>query len=216
MEQAGFFEVFWQGVLATSWLEWLGVITGVIYVILASYQSIWCWLFAFISSALYVYICIVFDLFIESGLQLFYVAMAVVGWLSWRNANSKPAESPNALLDAPEKKSNIRVWPFRIHLLNIVGSGVLAGTLGFIFDNYTQQANPYIDAFTTVYSLLATFMVTRRVLENWVYWIVIDIVSIYLYSSRELYMSSVLYLLFTVLAVFGFISWYRDYKSASS
>lgn len=216
MEGKGFFEILWMYVEATSWLEWLAVITGVAYVILASYQSIWCWLFAFISSSLYVYICIDFNLYIESGLQLFYVAMAIVGWLSWKHTNEHRTRATNDLMDAPKEKSAVQVWSLKLHALNIVASGVVAFTLGWIFDSYTDQSNPYMDAFTTVYSLLATFMVTRRVLENWIYWIVIDLVSIYLYSSRELYLSSVLYALFTILAAVGFYAWYREYKTAKA
>ncbi len=212
----GFFETVWEYALATTWLEWVAVLTGVIYVILASYQSIWCWLFAFVSSSLYVYICIAFELYIESGLQLFYVAMAIVGWLSWSNANKKSSAVSKELLDSPESKTVVQVWSLRIHAINIIVSGLVAFALGWTFDQFTNQSNPYMDAFTTVYSLLATFMVTRRVLENWVYWVVIDLVSIFLYSSRELYLSSVLYMFFTVLAVFGFITWYRAYKSVQT
>ncbi len=72
--------------------------------------------------------------------------------------------------------------------------------------------NPYADAFTTVFSLAATFMVTRKVLENWIYWIIIDIVSTYLFASRDLYLSSALFVLYTVIAVFGFFNWSRIYK----
>jgi len=216
MEGKGFLEILWMYVEATSFLEWLAVITGVVYVILASYQSIWCWLFAFVSSSIYVYLCIDIEYYIESGLQLFYVAMAIVGWLSWKNANERRIKVSDDPLDSQQEESAVQVWSLKIHALNIVGSGVVALTLGWTFDVYTNQSNPYMDAFTTVYSLLATFMVTRRVLENWIYWVVIDLVSIFLYSSRELYLSSLLYAFFTVLAVFGFITWYREYKSAAS
>lgn len=210
MEGKGFLEVLWMYIEATSFLEWLAVITGVVYVILASAQSIWCWLFAFISSCIYVYLCISIELYLESGLQFFYVIMAIVGWFSWQNANRS-----NEVLDSTDEGSSITKWSLKIHAINIVGSGLLAFLLGWLFSTYTNQNNPYVDAFTTVYSLLATFMVTRRVLENWIYWIVIDLVSIYLYASRELYLTSVLFALFTVLAAIGLYSWYKTYKSES-
>ncbi len=211
----GFFDTFWAGVLATPLLEWAGVLTGVIYVILASLRSIYCWGFAFISSSIYVYLCFTFGLYIESGLQVFYVAMAVVGWVSWNRTESKVKRTNENLLDTAteDKKIRIHTWGWGMHGLNIVASGLLAFAVGWIFDNFTNQANPYMDAFTTVFSLLATFMVTMRVLENWIYWVVIDAVSIILYTSRGLYLSSVLYLLFTILAVIGFFAWYREYKA---
>ncbi len=213
MEEIGFWEGFFDGVLATSWVEWLGVLAGVVYVILASYRSIWCWMFAFISSGLYVYLCIQYQLFIESGLQLFYVAMAVVGWISWKNAEPKDSAQVLDAKDDQSNKASINVWPLWIHVINVFVSGVVAFALGWIFDVYTNQANPYMDAFTTVYSLLATFMVTRRILENWVYWIIIDAVSILLYYDRGLYLSVVLYVLFTVLATIGLITWWKEYNT---
>ena len=215
MEEVGFFETFWNGVLATSPLEWTAVLTGIAYVVLASYRSIWCWVFAFVSSSIYVFICFNYGLFIESVLQLFYVAMAIVGWVSWNKSENKVKPVGEDLLDSAmdQKKILIHTWGWEMHVMNVIASGLLAFAVGWIFNNFTNQANPYMDAFTTVFSLVATFMVTLRVLENWIYWVMIDIVSIFLYSSRELYLSSVLYLLFTILAVVGFVAWLKEYKA---
>ena len=124
--------------------------------------------------------------------------MAIVGWISWNKEE----------LD----NSKIKKWGVNNHLFNILISGVVAFILGYIFANYTNQANPYVDAFTTCYSLSATFMVTRKVLGNWLYWIVIDIVSIYLYSQRDYNLTAVQYGIFTILAVYGFIAWRNEYK----
>lgn len=202
---------FIDQILATSVLEWLAVLSGVIYVILVSLRSIYCWLFALISSAIYIYICIIYNLYIESGLQAFYAFMAIYGWYVWS------AENRMKTFDVLDEKNDevgptIIRWTFNEHVMNIVISGVVAYGLGFIFQNYTDQANPYMDAFTTVYSLAATYMVTQKALGNWVYWIVIDLVSIYLYSSRGLQLSAVLYGLFTILAVIGFITWRKQFK----
>jgi nicotinamide mononucleotide transporter len=189
----------WEGIKATSIIEWLAVAASITYVILAIKESILCWLFAFIGSVLYVYLCYVGDLYIESMLQLFYVAMAVVGWLSWQKTISDT--------------SPIKKWHINHHLLNIIISGAVAIILGYIFDKYTAQANPYVDAFTTCYSLSATFMVAHKVLGNWIYWIVIDLVSIYLYAQRDYHLTAVQYGLFTILAVFGFMAWLKEYKA---
>ena len=188
----------WEGIMATSLIEWLAVVSSITYVILAAKRLIVCWLFAFIVSALFVYLCYIGELYIESFLQLFYVAMAVLGWFSWKNSKSD--------------NLNIKVWKMNNHLINILVSGVVAVILGYIFDTYTNQANPYVDAFTTCYSLSATFMVTRKILGNWIYWIVIDLVSIYLYAQRDYNLTAVQYGLFTILAVFGFMAWRKEYK----
>ena len=187
------------GFINTSIIEWLGVLTGLLYVILISFKNITAWLFALLSSSIYVYLCFISNLFLETGLQLFYVAMAIFGWLKWKK-------------DSVENETNIIKWDYRLHLLNILISGSLTFIIGYIFDNFTSQANPYTDAFSTIFSLVATFMVTKKVLENWIYWIFIDAVCIYLFASRGLYLTSLLFVLYTTIAVIGFFQWRSLFK----
>lgn len=193
-----FFTTIWEAILATSLIEWLAFSTSIIYVILAAKQLIICWLFGFIGCALYVYVCFTGNLYIESVLQSFYVVMAVVGWLTWKNSGTD---------------DRITKWSINTHLLNIVISGIIAVIVGFFFETYTNQVSPYVDAFTTCYSLSATFMVTKKILGNWIYWIVIDLASIYLYAQQGYNLAAVQYLIFTILAVVGFIAWNTQYKT---
>ncbi len=187
-----------EGILSTSAIEWIAVCSSIIYVILAARKLIYCWLFAFISSALFVYICFSANLYLESVLQLFYVVMAVVGFLLWNKSDSV----------------EIIKWPVKYHVINLSLSTLTALLLGYLFSVYTDQANPYVDASTTVFSLVATFMVTKKVLENWVYWIIIDAVSVYLYFSRDLHLTAVLFVIFTLLAITGYVSWNKTMKTA--
>ncbi len=199
-----FFESVYQGILLTSIWEWIAVLTGVAYVILAAFRSNWCWSFAIVSSSIYVYLCIIGQLYIESVLQLFYVVMGIVGWIAWTRDNDQHSE-----------EKELSFWSIKSHILNIGLSGIGALVLGFSFASFTNQANPYADAFTTIFSLVATFMVIQKVVENWIYWIVIDIVSIFLYHQRGYSLSAVLYFVFTILAIFGFIAWYKKFKLQS-
>ena len=186
-----------RAIQQTSFLEWTAVILGVSYVISITYKKMIAWLFALISSSIYVYLCFSAQLYLESFLQIFYVLTAIYGWLNWRK-------------DTANKK--IISWGFKLNLVNISLSSILTLSIGYSFSKYTNQANPYMDAFTTIFSLIATFMVARKVLENWIYWIIIDAVSIILYSSREFYLTSLLFTIYTLLALFGFIKWYKNYK----
>lgn len=186
-----------EGIVSTSILEWIAVCSSIIYVILAAKKLIYCWLFAFISSALYVYICFTANLYLESVLQLFYVVMAVVGFLLWNRSDSEL----------------IIKWPVKYHMINLSLSTLTALLLGYLFSVCTDQANPYVDASTTVFSLVATFMVTKKVLENWIYWIIIDAVSVYLYYSRDLHLTAVLFVIFTLLAIVGYVSWNKTMKT---
>lgn len=187
----------WGGIMTSSILEWLAVISSVLYVFFAAKKKIVCWLFALIASALYIYICFFERLYIESILQGFYLIMAFVGWIMWKNTQGT--------------EKDINTWTVTQHATNIFCSLIIALLLGYIFDIYTEQANPYIDAFTTIFSLAATYMVTQKVLENWLYWIIIDAVSIYLYASRGLELSAVLFFLFTAIAIWGYVSWRKQY-----
>ncbi|MFT5861118.1 MAG: nicotinamide mononucleotide transporter [Flavobacteriaceae bacterium] len=192
-----FFESLLVEIKMTSVWEWIAVVTAVAYVILAARKNILCWIFALLSSAIYVYLCIIGKLYIEAILSLFYVVMAVVGWIAWNAATAD---------------DRIHTWKINKHLINITISGVLAYLLGLSFDLWTDQAFPYIDAFTTVFSLSATFMIVRKVLENWIYWIAIDLASIYLYHDRGYTLTSVLFAIYTLLAIVGFYSWRKSYK----
>ncbi|MEO9534074.1 MAG: nicotinamide riboside transporter PnuC [Crocinitomicaceae bacterium] len=189
---------FIEGLIATSLIEWIAVATGVAYVILAARKSIFCWVFAIISSGIYMYLCISVDYILESFLQFFYVIMAIVGWVMWNK--SKLDNYP------------IVKWKPNFHVFNIGVSAVICLVLGYYFDESTDQAYPYLDAFTTVFSLAATYMVMQRVLENWIYWIVIDIAGMFLYAAKGFYLSAVLYFAFTIIAVFGYLAWRKKYR----
>ena len=197
-----FMEEYWdqilKGVKNTSGLEWIAVVTGVAYVILAAKKYILCWFFALISTSIFIFLCFQNNLFIESGLQVFYFAMGIYGWINWRKDENK---------NLP-----IQLWPFKYHLINILLSTIVAYGLGYFMALYTNQESPYLDAFTTIFSLAATFMVAQRVLGNWIYWIIIDIGLAYLYSSRGLELAGLQYFIFSIIAIFAWYSWFKFYK----
>jgi nicotinamide mononucleotide transporter len=195
-------EIFKKIVLAifeTSTLEWLAVLSSLLYVILISYKQISAWLFAIISSALYIIVCFNGKLYLESLLNGFFLIMAFYGWILWAKEKT-------------EKADLIIKWSKKTHLINIGISLITVIVVGFLFDTFTDQANPYTDSFTAIFSLVATFMVTKRVLENWIYWIIIDSVSVYLFASRELYMTALLFLFYTGIAIFGYFKWKKQFN----
>ena len=177
-----------------SILETLAVIFSVIYVILAAKENIWCWAAALFSVGLYIYICYQAKLYAETGLQAFYFIMAIYGYFSW-------SKNDNALI--------ISEWSTNKHLIIILSATLITFLLGFIFSIYTDAKMPIVDSFTTVFSVFATFMVVKKILSNWLYFIVIDVISIYLYYSRDLHLTSFLFLIYTLIAVFGFLKWNR-------
>lgn len=185
--------------LNTTIPEWIAVAAGLIYVVLIARKNILGWLFAVISSVIYIYLCFMSDYFLETILQLFYLIMAFWGFYMWNKTK--------------KEEQFIRRWSVKSHLINIVISTLITVLVAFVFDTFTDQDRPYLDAFTTVFSLGATFMVTQKVLENWIYWIVIDLVSIELYAYKNLNLTAGLFLIYTIIAVFGYFRWRKAYKS---
>ena len=177
-----------------SIIESIAVFFSILYVVLAMKENIWCWGAAAISVILYIYICYSAQLYAETGLQFFYLLMAIYGYFQWNNN---------------DRNLKIQQWTSAKHLLILLLGALLTFLMGFYFSIYTNAAMPLVDSFTTVFSVFATFMVTKKVLGNWLYWIVIDAVSVYLYFSRGLQLTSLLFVAYTIIAVFGYLSWLK-------
>jgi len=205
MSDPSIFNQVLSAALGMGWLQWLATVFGIAYVILAARENFWCWPIGLVSVilAFFVYIDASVKLYSDAILQIFYAGMSIYGWWTWTRDSSD-----DELLD---DGLSIGRWPMEYHLIALGGGVVLAGLLGLM---WTQlgAALPYIDAMTTSFSVIATFMVTRKILENWLYWIVIDTVCIFVYIHRELYLFAILFLIYGIVAVVGYYSWQKDYK----
>lgn len=183
--------------------ELLAVVLAVGYLLLAIRENIWCWLCAGISTAIYVVLFAGAKLYMESLLNAFYFAMAAYGWWCWRHGAVDGADRP------------VTIWPLRSHVYAIGGILTLSLGTGFSLDRLTDAAFPYVDSLTTFASFWATFLVARKVLENWWYWLVIDIVSIFIYWNRDLQLTAALFLLYVIMIPFGLVAWTRSYRAQS-
>lgn len=189
----------------TSIAEIFAVITALAYVILAARGSLWCWPAAMISTVLYTVIFYEYYLWSDSALQVYYFAMAVFGWVNWQKNKQKQQSD----------QIEIETYSTSFHLKAIGVLSVLSIALGMLMDNFTPTHFPYLDAATTVFAVFATYLVAKRVLENWLYWIVIDLVSIYLYHAKELNPTAVLFMVYVVLATVAYFSWRRTLLAQS-
>ena len=190
---------------ALGLLDWLATLTALAYVLLAARDNNWCWLFAAISSACWAYQSYaVYSLVSDSLLQVFYFVMAGVGLWRWRRGTEVTAG-----------EASIRSMTMREHLMTNglgLGGGLL---LGLVFSNTLQAAATYPDAITTVYSVVATFLLISRRLENWLYWIVIDAAYVWIYGSQGALLFAGLMVLYVGLAVYGYFKW-RGARSTPS
>ena len=207
---ADFFTSFVNYLTSLPWLELIAMLLALAYVILAAQGSLWCWPAAFISTALYTIIFYDVLLLMDSALNAYYLVMAVYGYWAWQKNSST-----NSLQSQPKKGTALVIvsWSTSWHVKVCLILTVIALILGYIMANYTPAAFPYLDTFTTVFAVFATYLVTQKVLENWLYWLVIDAVSIYLYIEKDLIPTAVLFIIYVLIASYGFLKWQRLYKS---
>lgn len=185
---------------AMSLWEVAAVILALAYLLLAMRENILCWYAAFASTAIYLFLFWDVSLVMESALQIFYLLIAVYGWWQWRHRKRNG------------ETLHIHRWSAAMHLYAAIAVGALTLVFGYVLDNYTSAVLPYLDSFTTWGAVVTTYMVTRKVLENWLYWIVIDGAAIYLYINRELYLTALLFVLYVILVIIGFFQWSALYR----
>jgi len=194
-----------QQQLATlSLLEVVAVVMALLYLFLAIRQNIWCWFGAGISTAIYVYLFLDAKLYMQSALNAFYFAMAIYGWVVWRSGQTEERQLP------------VVSWPLMTHVYAILLIAAVGLFNGYVLDTQTDSEHAYVDAIIAWSAIWATFLVARKVLENWWYWLVIDIASIFIYWSRDLQLTSMLFAVYVLMVPFGLVSWARSRREAAS
>ena len=180
-------------------LETLAVALGISYLLLAMRENSLCWYCAFFSTAIYVYIFGDVSLYMESALNVYYMGMAGYGWLQWQKGG------------ANHSGVEIVRWTAKHHIICVLVILIASVISGYLLSVNTDARLPYLDSFTTWASVLTTVMVARKVLENWLYWIVINSVSIYLYIDRDLDQTAAMFTLYLMLSVLGYVAWKKNY-----
>jgi nicotinamide mononucleotide transporter len=178
-------------------LELVAAGLGVVNVALVVRRSVWNYPFALVMVTLYFFVFFGARLYSDALLQIFFFAVNVYGWRNWVQAKAAAGEVPVGLL------AN------RARLIWIAGTVVASIVWGLGMARYTNAAAPIIDAFIAGTSIAAQILMARRRIENWVLWILVDAVAIWLYWSRDLPWTSALYALFLVLSIIGLIDWHR-------
>lgn len=180
---------------ATSYTEIVAVVFGLIYIILAAKENIWCWPAGFIGTGTSIYLFWDGSLYMESALNVYYLLMAIFGWWQWQYGSAI--------------KTTLRIRSLTLieHLSIFVLIATLTVISGYFLSSKTDAALPYLDSFTTWSAVITTWMVARKILENWLYWIIINCAAIYLYLERGFVLYAVLFALYVVIAFFGYRQW---------
>jgi nicotinamide mononucleotide transporter len=186
---------------AMSLIELIGVITGVIGVWLAARQNIWTWPVSLVSVAMYVVVFYDARLYADMGLNAFYVITSFYGWYVWLYGGKGHTE---------RKISKVGKKEFML----LVGLGVVFTVgLGYFLENYTDADLSYTDSATTAISLIGYWMMAKKQLENWLVWLVVDVLYVGVYLYKELYLTSGLFFVFLLLSIKGYIEWKQELQS---
>ncbi len=184
---------------AHALIGWEAVAVGLslAYLLLAMRNSLWCWPAAFISTLIFTLLFWEFALLMESALNLYYMAMAGYGFWQWRQGGTQGQALP------------MQRFSLTSHALIVAACSALSLAVGYYMDNFTHADLPYPDAATSCFAVVTTWMVARRVVENWLYWIVIDAVSIFIFLHKGLWLTAMLFVVYTLLAIGGYFNWSR-------
>ena len=193
---------FTDWVRAQNPLEVTGVVTGILCVYLAAKNIIWNWPFAIVSVSVYIIIFFKAKLYADMGLQFYFLAMNIYGWYFW---SRKPRSA--------EKVPVIKITT-KETLFSIIGIILFTAVLGFLLKHGTDASFPFIDSFCTACSLVAQVLLARKVLENWLIWIFVDVIYVIVYTAKNLHLTAGMYVLYFVIAALGYRDWRRDYKLA--
>jgi len=175
-------------------LEIVAVTLNLTFLVLLIRENFYCWFFGIAGSFLSILLFYNIGLYAESILYIYYVIIGVYGYLLW---NSKGNTQELFINDVVPQK----------HILYLIGGVLFAMFLGYVLTNYTKASYPYLDAFTTIFSFIASYLEAKKILSGWYYWIIVNGVTLGLYFDKELYFYFSLTLIYLALSFYGLREW---------
>jgi len=183
--------------------EIFAALLGMGYVIFAAKEIKWCWPLAFVSTLIYTLLFWKDQLPMQAILNFYYMGMAIYGYMLWRRH------------EKTEQTLAISSWAWNKHLVFILTGGLLSAVTAYYLDITDTSQNPLLDASVTIFSVMNTWLMAKKILQNWLYWVVIDTAAIVLYAQAGYYATVILFSVYTVLATAGYLSWKKLYKQQS-
>lgn len=186
--------------LLDNYVEVCGTITGFLYLGFSIRQHFLTWPVGLMNALFYVAVFFSAKIYADMALQFYYVAISIYGWWVWHQGRSE-------IQTLEVTRTSRKLW---IKLLLAIF--ILFVFIAFILYKYTDSQVPLWDALVTAVSIVATWMLAQKKIEHWLLWVIVDAVSIGLFIMKELYPTTVLFLVYTVLAVYGYFEWRKDLK----
>lgn len=190
--------------------ELLAMALGMVSIVLQIRQNLWLWPVNIVMVSLYIFVFLEAGLYADMSLQVYYLIMSIYGWIYWLLGKKGRKSHHNIKKHrrrVPVTHTRTRQW-----YLIAAATVMFYLIIWYILENYTNSDVPRLDAFTTALSFTATWMLARKLIEHWLIWIVVNVVSIGLYIYKELYPTTILFVVLAVLAVKGYNEWKKDLK----
>ncbi len=187
-----------------NYLEILGTIVGVIYLILEYRASIYLWIAGIVMPAIYIFVYYEAGLYADFGINIYYLLAAVYGLVVWKLGRTKNADK--------EIEKPIPHVPGKVYAPLALVFAIAWLGIAYVLANYTNSDVVWLDSFTTALSVVGMWLLAHKYVEQWLSWIAVDIVSAGLYVYKELYFTSVLYAVYAIIAIFGYLKWKQMMK----
>jgi nicotinamide mononucleotide transporter len=191
--------------LSGNYIELLGAILGFAYILFSIRQNLWTWPVGLLTSVLYVWVFLNSKLYADMGLQVYYVAISIYGWYEWVKGKS----SDN------KEKLHISRLSLKTGLVLAFITILILLLMWVVLKTFTDSPVPFADSLATSLSIVATWMLVRKILEHWLVWIFVDAFSIGLFWYKDLYPTVILFGIYTFMAAIGFIEWKKEWKKIS-
>ncbi|MDG5800111.1 nicotinamide riboside transporter PnuC [Marinilabiliaceae bacterium ANBcel2] len=194
--------------IAQNWIEITGAVTALLYMYFSIREKFWLWPVGFVTSAFYLVVFYQSQLYADMSLQIYYLLISIYGWFHWAG-NSKSVKSGETNLPTISLS-------YRVLINYLLLTLILTVVIYFVLKQLPQYLNllpsslPFGDAFTTAGSIVATWMLARKILENWLLWIFVDLFAMAMYISKELYITAALFMIYTLMAITGYIKWKQN------
>lgn len=179
-------------------LEIFGAVFGFLAVYFTIRQNILCWYFGLIQVTVYCFVFYASKLYSDMILHVIYIFLQVFGWYNWKYGGAD--------------KNTLQVTSITNTAFWIGLTVLITGLLGYVMQTKTDASYPYEDAFITAASLVAQYLMIKKIVESWLFWIIVDVVAIIIYAYKDLYFTTVLYVLFLIMAVLGYLEWRKAYN----
>ena len=186
------------------WLELTGTLVGLIYLWLEYRASVWLWAANIVMPLIYIFVYYDSGFYADMGINVYYLVASLYGWIMWRRGRGNGEELP--ISHTPRREIALMGSVFAVLMLGI----------WLILINFTDSTVPLGDTFTTALSVVALYMLAKKYVEQWLVWIVVDVVCAALYIYKGLYPTAILYLLYSVVAWFGYRRWLKMMKNDES